>query len=977
MIRYRDKFLYFVIATFFAMPVLSNNMAIHVLALEEASKDGKSAESWLDDLSGKEYAQRKQAFQALWKLPPQDLQSLFDRESPSGPSEVAQRNWLILLQQLQASPESAAQLIDNLARLRSGDFETVIRLAKNHRWDELLSLLAVLTPEGRKQLQNDQVDATDFRVRLLTLAWNDSRQDIIPQLVDQLWNPAGAVSARLTWKANGLLELANSPMYAVDQLIQLELSSQENKAIGVAIENHQFATAEDIAIRTARWDLIPTFADRLGSRSDRQALKAKPGSISGGMQAVEHAQESLLACWSGRPLEAEELLDAIGNPGLDMNDVKGVVVSLAVGDRMDQAFQIMEKRMPDEAFATYWTQEKIVPALRVIELITSDESKLADTKDPIDIKGVQAWLDKELAKEVDTFEKDIGRTKRLAEVGSLLARLGRQDVAAVVDVKTVENATSLLKKTRSKPDAIFRQNDPSTDDQNERWKIVVETWLRHHRRPLVIEQFHELLRKQKENVNLHASILEELYPSGQFEKISPVVVKLFDAFKGLRNGDGVQAAQDLERFAWGHAPENWNGRWEKDGLQQVFRKMLPTSNRELVDSNVSIHLARLAIENSRYDLALQLVAARLPTQTVEKLQDWLSTKTSSFGSETLLTSNELRLPGVLDYLKILDLVYEAKEDYASRQSVLGLLQVVEPGLIHLVKRADCLNRLGEFESAKDLRQLAITIPLAPAATYKLWFELKKSQYCLEKSRFAKATRLSMSRSSPGYLVLSWLWFYLQQQLTDEDRERPMLDDAQRSQSSRDGLHAGRSYLWNQLNEYPNEILEIQNCLATIERIYRYEARLAIESDQWEIADAAVKKCWRANPAQIETLLELVPLARKKFGQEKANQWLNLYADPLETHLSIYPRDSLVGNNLAWLYANLDCRLEHAKELSTRVTKLLVDDHMYLDTLGEVEFRLGNVQEAITIATRCMQLAPHELHYQRQLARFSQTRHLRK
>jgi len=966
-----------VIATIVAMPFLMDLTYPRAWALEEASIDGKSAESWLKDLSGKDYTQRKQAFQALWKLPPQDLQELFERESPSSPSEVAQRNWLILLQQLEASPESAAQLIDNLARLRSGDFETVIRLAKDHRWDELLSLLAVLTSEGRKQLQNKQADLSDFHIRLLTLAWNDSRQDIIHLLVDQLWDPTGAADARRTWKANSLIDLANSPMNTVDQLLQWELASQEDKAIAVAIETQQFSIAEDIAIRTARWDLIPTFADRLGSRSDRQALKAKPGSISSGVQAVEHAQEALLAHWSGRPENAEELLAGIGNPGLALTDVKGVVLSLAVGDRMDQALQIMEKRMPDEAFTIYWMQEKIVPALRIIGLINPDESKLADTKDPIDIKGVKAWLDKELAKKVDTFENDIDRTKRLAEVGSLLARLGKPDVAAIVDVATVENAASLLNKPRSKTDAIFRQNDSSPDNQNERWKIVIETWLRHHRRPLAIVQFHELLSIQKENTNLHAAILRELYPSVQFEKLSPIVVELFDAFKGLRNGDEVQAAKDLERFAWGLAPENWNSRWEQDGLQQVLRKMLPNSNRELVESDISVQLARLAIENSRYDFALQLVAARLPTRTVEKLQDWLSTKTSSFDLETLLTSNELRLPGVLDYLTILDLVYEAKGDYASRQAVLGLLEVVDPGLIHLVKRADCLDHLGEFESAKDLRQLAITIPLAPAATYKLWFELKKSQFCLEKAMFAKATSLSMSLSSPGYLVLSKLWFYSQQQLTDEDRERPLLDDAQRSQSSRDGLQAGRASLWNQLNEYPRETLELQNYLVTIERICRYEARLAIESDQWEIADAAVKKCWRANPDQIETLLELVPLARKQFGQEKADQWLELYTEPLETHLNMFPDDSLVGNNLAWLYANLDCRLEHAKELSTRVTKLLVDDHMYLDTLGEVELRLGNVQEAIAISTRCKQLAPRELHYQRQLARFNQPRQLRK
>ncbi len=47
-----------------------------------------------------------------------------------------------------------------------------------------------------------------------------------------------------------------------------------------------------------------------------------------------------------------------------------------------------------------------------------------------------------------------------------------------------------------------------------------------------------------------------------------------------------------------------------------------------------------------------------------------------------------------------------------------------------------------------------------------------------------------------------------------------------------------------------------------------------------------------------------------------------------------------------MYANLDYRLERARELSKHVTEMLPDDHTYLDTLAEVEYRLGNFEEAL-------------------------------
>ncbi len=151
--------------------------------------------------------------------------------------------------------------------------------------------------------------------------------------------------------------------------------------------------------------------------------------------------------------------------------------------------------------------------------------------------------------------------------------------------------------------------------------------------------------------------------------------------------------------------------------------------------------------------------------------------------------------------------------------------------------------------------------------------------------------------------------------------------------------------------------------------WRSYAALAIAEGNFEEADKAIRMCHRAWPEQIETPLELVPWGREKFGAELAQTWIDLYADPLEQHMNRWPNDTLIGNNLAWLYANLEWKLERAEELSRRVCERLPDDDVYLDTLAEIEFRRGNKAKAIELASRCREIAPLETHHRVQLRRF--------
>jgi hypothetical protein len=77
---------------------------------------------------------------------------------------------------------------------------------------------------------------------------------------------------------------------------------------------------------------------------------------------------------------------------------------------------------------------------------------------------------------------------------------------------------------------------------------------------------------------------------------------------------------------------------------------------------------------------------------------------------------------------------------------------------------------------------------------------------------------------------------------------------------------------------------------------------------------------------------------------------------------------LVGNNTAWLAASCNRNLEKAKQLSEKVTAS-EPTSTYLDTLAEVEYRLGNADRAIELSERCRILEPKSQHHRDQLKRF--------
>jgi tetratricopeptide (TPR) repeat protein len=143
---------------------------------------------------------------------------------------------------------------------------------------------------------------------------------------------------------------------------------------------------------------------------------------------------------------------------------------------------------------------------------------------------------------------------------------------------------------------------------------------------------------------------------------------------------------------------------------------------------------------------------------------------------------------------------------------------------------------------------------------------------------------------------------------------------------------------------------------------------AISDDDRNLADKLYRVAVRYRPHDIDMAIVLVPHVERLFDKELADQWFDLFYQPMLKHLEEFPDDALVGNNTAWLAANCNRHLDKARDLASKVA-VSNPDPTYMDTLAEVEYRLGNIARAIELSEQCFQMEPKHKHHREQLQRF--------
>lgn len=125
---------------------------------------------------------------------------------------------------------------------------------------------------------------------------------------------------------------------------------------------------------------------------------------------------------------------------------------------------------------------------------------------------------------------------------------------------------------------------------------------------------------------------------------------------------------------------------------------------------------------------------------------------------------------------------------------------------------------------------------------------------------------------------------------------------------------------------------------------------------------------RLEPGHIQIPIDIIPAADKNFDKAVVDEWFDLFWNKMKQQIEDFPNDAMTLNNIAWMASQCNRRLDEALAMSRRAVDLRPDP-TYLDTLADLEFRVGNVEKAIEISQKCRELEPRDDQHRKQLRRF--------
>ncbi|HEY2415652.1 MAG TPA: HEAT repeat domain-containing protein [Pirellulaceae bacterium] len=152
-------------------------------------------------------------------------------------------------------------------------------------------------------------------------------------------------------------------------------------------------------------------------------------------------------------------------------------------------------------------------------------------------------------------------------------------------------------------------------------------------------------------------------------------------------------------------------------------------------------------------------------------------------------------------------------------------------------------------------------------------------------------------------------------------------------------------------------------------IHKVLARAAIADRKFEMAETELARCEKLMPAEIRATIDLVPALTDAGNRQLAD---GLFERSLAVHKAVideFPDSATYLNNGAWLCARCQRELDEALNLAQRAVQLVPDEAAYQDTLAEVYFQRGDREAAVAAAQKCIDLVPANKMFADRLAHF--------
>ncbi|MDG2220629.1 MAG: hypothetical protein P8L85_04575, partial [Rubripirellula sp.] len=154
-------------------------------------------------------------------------------------------------------------------------------------------------------------------------------------------------------------------------------------------------------------------------------------------------------------------------------------------------------------------------------------------------------------------------------------------------------------------------------------------------------------------------------------------------------------------------------------------------------------------------------------------------------------------------------------------------------------------------------------------------------------------------------------------------------------------------------------------------VHRWALEAAVDRGDEPAATRRLNLIMRIDPLDIDFAERLLPAMREAGMPEAANLALDQLIDLGIEYSAKFPFDAMSANNLAWVAAMNERRLDDALKLSTIAVTAEPESAIYRDTLAELLFLLGRKQEALQIEQSCLLDDPDQWHLHEQIEKYQQ------
>jgi len=895
------------------------------MAAVASSDDRTVAEVLLRQLEGSRYSERQAAFMKL-SDPSLDIESWLDEQSAGNdPQRVAICKWLRRIRSIPGSLDDRLAMMADyqslVESLSKGDLDAIGLFTNRISTEQLVELLemmpqSVLSGLAKYQLQHESLD------ELIDSSWREGKQHLVPRMLNALLPRQGRQSLLRSGINARWREIQMPPSWNLDEptdemeteIAGLERDGKIDEAIARAKRDNS-NQIESILFRNGRWD------DWLALDSDKQ-LRGKTS------QEFHRVERAIVLESLGRHDEAipiyRDAKQSESDFKLDVEGMQASLLAMVTGDD-DWLYERLREKAPEELMGLYFIRNRIDDLLEL--------EGLADKS----LSSLDAWLTKVLQE-----GKPLSKAIRFQ---SLFKRLGFVDLERRISERVdgfifgndfdqqlflVDGLVNdwAMYGVDEQPRAALEKLVDAWGIQKQKTKIG-------NRGPGV-PRAQQVIGREEREVSIESLFFKTftLFRSAAY----PAFETLRETHPKLSNREVLTVIEDFDE---GRIPSGWS----RADVQACFRSILRKRNVEPE-----------LFESILVDLADALDAMGMTETSLEMLQD----SSSSHAANILVAQYAAKLGDLEQAAKLSDALAAAHPDdlncYVLASRNLAASRRVDAWL---TVQQRTLSRLDAWEMYTRYAQ-TVRRGVRQEPPPEIQFFLEQ----LQKHHPSTWEGVLMGDVYENYGT--FLLGNLYHQFFNKHPERAdKLVDLMRSTA----IHEIRGLSGSDVGK-PNGFWSIdwQRWCWQIERCIGPAFWQAVQRGDLDTADRLVRSAQRMNPEQINTIIDVAELVRKKFGADPLEKWFRIYYDPMMEHLQRYPNDTLIANNAAWLAAKCGFELDTAHRLASQVVEASPTD-TYMDTLAEVEFMRGNAARAIEISEKCRAMKPRDPHHRKQIERF--------